>query len=466
LTKFFLDQHGCAKNQVDGEALLAGLCREGYARTLNPAEADLIVINSCGFIEDAKKESLQAVFQARAAYPGAKIVLTGCLARRYAGDFAQGLPEADAVFGDAVALGMALPRVLRGERVVDGGFSLSQEGLPLRQDLLSPPGSAYVKITEGCGNRCSYCAIPAIRGPLRSRSPKDILYEITDLLSRGIREINLVGQDLAVYGTDLAPADGIDSPLSHLLRGISSLQGDFWARLFYLHPGHFPLDILGPIADDRRILPYFDIPFQSGSDPVLRAMHRPGTAAGYIALVEEIRARLAVRPPVFRTTFLCGFPGETEEDAQATERFLRLAAPDWSGAFAFSREDGTPAYSFKKQVPRKTARDRARRLEEIQEEITARKLAAWVGSEQSVLVEELLAAAAPDDDSGPDSAEDSSGAEDFALARAWFQAPEVDGVVVIRREHRAAPLPFRPGDLVRVRITAVRAPDVIAEWME
>jgi ribosomal protein S12 methylthiotransferase len=461
LIKFFLDRHGCAKNQVDGETLIAHLCAEGYERTEDASLADLIVINSCGFVESAKKESLDALFSARKTYPGAKIMLAGCLAERYADVFKDNLPEADGIFGNGnlSRVGDAAKRILDGQRVAESvkltgkESSGDEDGFVFRDDLLSFPGSAYVKISEGCNNRCSFCAIPHIRGNLRSRAQEDILFEMENLLSRGIHEIILVGQDLASYGADFVSATTAfhlekESPLERLISAISLLPGNFWLRLLYMHPDHISPGMFDLFNHDLRILPYFDIPFQSGSDSVLRAMNRKGTAAEYAQLTDTIRERINFRTPVIRTTFLAGFPGETEDDALRTEDFLRRIQPDWSGAFVYSREEDTPAYSMKNRVPKKIAAERKKRLEDIQAEITEKKLAAYTDSEQYVLVEEVF--------------EDTDAC--YAIARTWFQAPDVDGTVVIPfdREDTNLVAAITPGALIKVRITGVRPPGLTA----
>lgn len=447
---FFLDQHGCAKNQVDGELMISLLEKRGLVQTFDAADADFIIINSCGFIKSAKKESLDAVISARATYPNAKIILAGCLAERYAETFKDALPEADAVFGngDISKIDSVVSRLERNERPVE---VYKQQGVCCgeRKTLLGFKGSAFVKITEGCSNHCSFCAIPLIRGELRSRPAKDIVEEIKNLVSRGIVEINLIGQDLAAYGTgkdDDVFSDCKDfslrggkkrSALSLLLEEISRLDSDFRLRLLYIHPDHFNEDILPVMQKDKRILPYFDIPFQSGDDFVIRAMNRKGDAEKYKSLVKKIRT--ALPGAVLRTTFLTGFPGETEANAENSARFLEAIQSEWSGCFSYSREEDTPAYSYKNRVPQKTAEARARKLSEIQHEITRQKLLSYVGEELEVLVEETL-----------------EGDQGLAIGRAWFQAPDVDGNVVVRydRDDDKANSSVQPGKLVRVKVTS------------
>jgi len=471
--RFFIDQHGCAKNQIDGELIAGLLTGAGMVQTFSPEEASLIIVNSCGFIESAKKESLDAVCSIRAAYPGAKILLAGCLAQRYASELEESMPELDGIFGNGKldSVVQAAERILRGERVKE---VYAQEGVcaGARPVLFNYRGSAFVKITEGCSNHCSFCAIPLIRGELRSRTADDIADEIRQLVEGGIYEINLVGQDLAAYGTGAADnvfgdgrtalpvidADGnnlgtaAESGLCRLLRRISGIPGDFAVRLLYIHPDHFNKDIIPVIKSDSRFLRYFDIPFQSGDDRIIRAMNRKGSAASYIALAEMLREELP--GCVLRTTFLTGFPGETSAEADNTCSFLKKLKSDWSGCFPYSREEDTPAYSMKRRVSSREAERRAAELGHIQSEITAAALRKYVGTETDVIVEEIVRA-------------DEGVTDGLAIGRAWFQAPEVDGNVVIRYESElpAESEAVFPGNVVRVRILAVAGVDLDARFL-
>lgn len=433
INRFYLDQHGCAKNQVDGELLIAHLEHLGWELTEDPSDASLIIINSCGFIESAKKESINSLIAARNEYPDTKIVLAGCLSQRYASVFAKDLNEADAIFGNGdlskihEIISSLFPKNQKDYVCVDKPVIVPpQEGVCSgdRIKILNFPGSAYVKITEGCNNCCTFCAIPLIRGSLRSRSIEEICTEIEKLISSGIFEINLIGQDLASYGTGLTEKElfsSVSSPLSRLLLAISQIKGSFWIRLLYIHPDNFPLDILPLIQKDQRILPYFDIPFQSGDEKIIESMNRHSSPNEYVSLVEKIRnacKKSFYEDSAIRTTFLCGFPGETEEAAQNTQDFLRVLNPDWSGCFVYSKEEDTKAYDMKNQVPKKIAKKRMNSLVDIQGAITQKLLSRHVRRQYTVLVEELI--------------EDSQQVEGLAIGRAWFQAPDVDGSCVIR----------------------------------
>ncbi|MCL2443851.1 MAG: 30S ribosomal protein S12 methylthiotransferase RimO, partial [Treponema sp.] len=366
--KYFLDPFGCVKNQVDAENMMSHLNGAGWEAVSDSELADLIIINSCGFIESAKQESINAVLEWRKHYPGKKILLAGCLSQRYAKELPDILPEADGFMGvEDITQIVDKANTWKKESAEPRGFTrIINTG---ERPLLSLPGSAYVKISEGCNNNCSYCAIPLIRGKLRSRSIPEIVDECRALLARGIKELCIIGQDIGAYGadtqdlsrrtksTEVTEKERTNS-LPELLQAISELEGDFWVRLLYIHPDHFPLQILDLMEKDPRFLPYFDIPFQHVSQKILTAMNRKGSgrddpAAHYLKLIETIRARLP--NAVLRSTFLLGFPGETEEDFAALLDFQAKANLDWVGCFAYSREEGTAAYSMKGRVPVKTA---------------------------------------------------------------------------------------------------------------
>ncbi len=448
LTNFYLDQHGCAKNQTDGELIITYLENAGFKQTLNASEADFILVNSCGFINSAKKESIDAVYNIKAAYPKAKIILTGCLAERYSKLMFDSMPELDGVFGNGnlakIADFMKQYKIESSERFIK---TYPQIGIcsASRKTLLNFSGSAYVKITEGCSNHCSFCAIPLIRGEVRSRPTESVVQEIKELVEKGIYEINLIGQDLAAFGLENKES------LPYLLSKISELKGDFVVRLLYIHPDHFTRDIVKEIKKDSRFLHYFDIPFQTGDDDIILAMNRIGPASEYIETISYIKSELP--DAVIRTTFLTGFPGETDKNAENTYNFLKEIRPDWSGCFTYSREEDTPAYSMKPRVPAKVAKARAERLEQLQSSITEENLKKYVGITTDVLIEEIIT-------NNQEVSEDSD--EGLALGRAWFQAPEVDGCVVVRYDltQKRDVEAVKPGNLVSVKIMAVSGVDL------
>jgi ribosomal protein S12 methylthiotransferase len=435
---FFLDHLGCAKNQVDSEIIIASLIEEGWELT-EAGQASVIIINSCGFIGPAKKESIDHFFSARTHYPDAKIIFAGCMAERYGENLKTMLPEADGIFGAGSP-----------ERIVEFVKKFDEERKPVwlpapqftkrvrRTQRLSMTGSAYVKIAEGCNHFCRFCAIPFIKGRVRSKTIEDIIAEIKELIDDGVHEINLVAQDLAGFGSD-NPAGGESLP--QLLRAISALEGNFWVRLLYIHPDHFPFEILDIMEKDTRLLPYFDLPFQHAADPVLKKMGRQGSRENYLSLIAAIRTRFP--DAVIRSTFLLGFPGETESDFQELLTFQQEANLDWAGAFAYSREEDTAAYkeagNRKLAVPAGLAAKRLKIFEERQALITEAKLQRYIGSLQHVLIEESI--------------EESN----LYLARTYACAPEVDGLVIVESEDKLC-----AGDKARVFISGVSGVDLTA----
>jgi ribosomal protein S12 methylthiotransferase len=422
---FYIESLGCAKNQVDSELMIAALQKAGWKLSQSPDDAEVLIVNTCGFISSAKKESIETTLALRGRFRGKKIYMVGCLPVRYGDELAKELPELDGFRGTGDPEGIAGMVCGRPER---------KAGSPLmRTRLLSFPGSAYVKVAEGCNNRCAYCAIPIIRGPLKSRPRDELLPEIRSLFSRGIREIILIAQDLGSYGMDL-PREGKATPLSLLLRDIARLSGEFWVRLLYIHPDRFPRDILPHFSSDPRFLPYFDIPIQHGSPGILEAMGRGNDPRRNLDLIGELRGRL--RRAVIRSTFLVGFPGETDEDFALLRGFQEKAALDWLGVFTYSREEDTPAYRMKGRVPMRIAAQRKALVEKAQLPITERALDARVGMTCDVLVEEQV--------------------KGFSIARSYLQAPDVDGLTVVRGTHE-------PGSLVRVRVIKRNGLDLEAE---
>ena len=417
---FFIESLGCAKNQVDSEYLIADLEAKGLRWVASPEEARIIIVNTCGFITSAKDQSIQTSLSLKDRFPRKKVIMLGCLVQRYGPELEREMGEIDGFVGlnDTGALWRLV------SSAGDGRSGLSETagpGMQPRRRFLSFPGSAYVKVAEGCSNHCSYCAIPLIRGELASRTAWEILEEIRELLRRGVVEIVLIAQDLASYGQDRGRVE-----LVALVKSILRLEGQFWLRLLYLHPDHFPTELLDVAADDPRVLPYFDIPFQHASRAVLTRMGRSGSAETHAELVRDIRARLP--EAVIRSTFLVGFPGETEEDLEALLTFQRDCPLDWVGVFAYSREEGTPAYKLGGRVKKTVAEARRRAVEQAQVGISERLLDRQVGRTLDVLVEEGIKG------------------EKMYLGRGYLHAPEVDGLVVVKAES------LEPGKIYPVRI--------------
>jgi ribosomal protein S12 methylthiotransferase len=430
---YFIDPFGCVKNQVDAETIMGSLNLAGRTSAEDAEDADIIIINSCGFIESAKQESINAVLGWKDKYPDKKIILAGCLAQRYAKDLAESLPEADGLFGNTDLGGI----VETAEKLINTGavesaassnssfqtpnskfstpnstLQIQNSFLPGQRPLLSLPGSAYVKIAEGCNNCCTFCSIPLIRGSLRSRPIPEILAECRSLLDRGIKELCIIGQDLGSYGKDISDNTCL---LPDLLEALSKFEDNFWVRLLYIHPDNFPQPILDIMERDKRFLPYFDLPFQHASEKILAAMNRTWDIKNHLRLITLIRSRLG--DAVIRSTFLLGFPGETDEDFTLLLDFQEKAHLDWLGCFTYSREEDTPAYAMKGQVPRKIATERKRIIEERQISISEQQMDRFVGRTMDVLLEEAV-----DEEDG------------LYLGRLYCQAPEVDGAAVITAE--------------------------------
>lgn len=430
---FYIDQHGCAKNQVDGEEISARLIDAGFSAASSPEDADVIIVNTCGFIEEAKKESIGAIVDLKRRWPEKKVIAAGCLSQRYSEALFSDLPEADGVFGngDLSLIPEAVEKIAHGA----GRILLA----PPQQKVMPPsyyprriffdyPGTSHIKITEGCSNHCSYCAIPLIRGELRSRDRKDIVAEAKALIDKGIYELVLVGQDLGNYGKDIAGR----CMLPELLSSLAEIHENFRLRVLYIHPDHFPYEILPIIKADSRFAPYFDLPFQHASRAVLQRMNRQGSAERYLELIRRIRAELPMS--MIRSTFLVGFPGETEADFAALLDFQSAAQLDWLGTFAYSREEDTPAYSMKNRVPKAVAQKRKALVEEAQVAITAARLKRFVGTQDHFIVEE------------------SFDHDELSIGRGWMQAPEVDGVTLIDAA-------LKPGSVVEARIISVNGVD-------
>ena len=424
--RFFIETLGCPKNAVDSDKVTATLLADGLIAAETPEEADLVVVNTCAFIEAARQESIDTVLAlSDRRRDGARIVVTGCMAERYGDELAEALPEVDAVVGFAGEGDLA--SVLLGRP--SGGV----------RDLLDLPRPAprapwaYVKIAEGCDRACAFCAIPSFRGAQRSRTPESILLESKSLVEGGAYELVLVAQDLASYGRDT----GNPGALAPLLRELDLLRADGLqrVRLLYLYPSEVRDPLISTMLELESVVPYFDLSLQHASAPLLRRMKRWGNGDKFLKAIDGIRA--AEPEAAFRSSFIVGFPGETEQDHSELLDFLRAASLDWAGLFAFSPEEGTAALTLDRTVDEATISERLRECSEIQDPITAALRDSLVGTEAQVLI---------DSTEGGD-----------AVGRTHREAPEIDGVV------RVSEAFARPGALITVRIREAIGPDLIAD---
>jgi ribosomal protein S12 methylthiotransferase len=435
--KIALISLGCAKNLVDSEVMLAGLQDAGFALTAQPGEAEVIVVNTCGFINDAKEESIEAILSA-ARFKEQEcrvLVAAGCLAQRYGGQLLTEIPELDAVVGvnDLHGIEEAVRRVFNGEKAVltAGAYQAPDEAARL---LATPSHTAYLKIAEGCNNRCSYCAIPSIRGPYRSRDRRGVMAEAKNLVASGVKELNLIAQDITLYGQDKTGR----LEIHELLAELSGLPDLKWIRLLYAYPERLDDRLIEAVAENSKVCRYLDLPLQHASDNILRRMGRMLTGDKMLQLLEKIRREI---PGVtLRSSFIVGFPGEREQDFRRLLEFLSAARLERAGFFAYSQEEGTPAASFSGQVGEKSKQERLARAVELQSRIISENNRALVGSVQKVMLDGR-------------SEQDPT----VILARSEGQAPEVDGYLRLRDS--TGPL----GSFVAVRITGFAGVDLLGE---
>jgi ribosomal protein S12 methylthiotransferase len=427
---FWVETLGCPKNAVDSDKVVATLLADGLVPASDPDAADLVVVNTCAFVEAARQESIDTILAlGDSRKDGARLVVTGCMAERYGDELAAALPEADAVVGFA------------GEGSLSASVSV---GLPKVKptgvrDLLELPRSApsvpwaYLKVAEGCDRACAFCAIPSFRGKQRSRTPESIEAEARSLVGNGVAELVLVAQDLAWYGRDA----GEPGSLAPLLRRLDGLRADGLARvrLLYLYPSEVRDPLIATMLELPTVVPYFDLSLQHADARLLRRMKRWGSGDRFLTTIDAIRAQEP--DAAFRSSFIVGFPGEREREHDELLEFLSAAALDWAGFFPFSPEDGTPAASLPDAVDDQLALEWLRECEAVQEPITRAARDALVGQEIDVLVDTV---------------------DDGAIAgRTHREAPEIDGVVHLHAEFA------RPGAIVRAHVTEAIGPDLLAK---
>lgn len=426
---------GCPKNLVDSETMLGLIHEEKYEITNDPSEAEIIIVNTCGFIESAKEESINTILQ-MAEYKKSGsckyIIVTGCLSQRYAEELFNELPEADAIAGVEVydEIGSIIKRVMNGERFImlerskpDVIYTSKETFLP--RILTTPSYTAYLKIAEGCDNCCSYCAIPKIRGPYRSKPMEQVLKEAKALADNGVKELIVVAQDTTRYGEDLP---GSKLLLADLLKELNKIESLKWIRVMYCYPNNFTDELIETFASLDKVCKYVDLPLQHASNRLLASMNRYDTREE----VETLLAKLRKRIPgiVIRTTFIVGFPGETDADFEELKEFVEQQRFENAGVFAYSQEEGTVAGAMPNQIPDEIKQERYHELMALQAQISEEIHKDTEGQTLEVLVEGIE--------------EDGSG---LHYGRSYREAPDIDGLVFIEN-----PGDIKPGCFVKVNI--------------
>ena len=449
---------GCPKNRIDTETMLAGL--EGdYQITSEAEDADVVVVNTCAFVDSAKEESVNTILDMADLKETAqlkKLIVSGCLSQRYAKELSVEMPEIDHLVGtsDLGAVKEILDESRRVEGLVREANSSARAPLPQRIDVSDPVRagfdweqprvntmaghSAYLKIAEGCSNACAFCIIPKLRGPQRSRSIESVVAEAEQLVAQGVVELNLIAQDLTAYGYDLRPR----SNLTQLLEALEAVEGVRWIRLFYAYPRNFPQGLIDHMASSKKVVPYLDMPLQHISDNVLALMKRGTRGETIRKRVGELRT--ALPNLALRTTFIVGYPGETEEDHKQLLEFVREAKFDRLGAFIFSREEGTPSHDLPNQVPEEVKERRYNELMFVQREVSRELNEAMIGREVEVMVERV-----------------SEESDLVVVGRVAQQAPDIDGVTYLGLHEE-----LKAGQLVRGVITQVTDYDLAVELLD
>lgn len=423
---FALISLGCPKNQVDADVMCRRLLAAGHTTTADLSEGDMILVNTCGFIDSAKSEAIENILMAceyKKNNPAVKVVVTGCLAQRYQSQIADEIPEVDGVvgLGSSEAIVAILERIAGGEKVESYG---PKTALPLGGERVvsTPRHYAYLKIAEGCNNCCHYCAIPSIRGPLRSRTVEDCVAEARWLAAQGVKELILVAQDVTAFGDDRG-----ENEICRLLDELQPVEGIEWIRMLYAYPERISDEFIAAMVRNSKVLHYIDIPIQHSVTRVLKSMNRKGDEETIRSAVSRLRA--AMPDITLRTTLIAGYPGETEEEFAQLQQFVREMKFDRLGCFAYSQEEGTVAAKMENQLDEDTKQQRADSIMRIQTGIMAEKQAAMVGRTLRVLCDGL------DEESG------------LYLCRSAGDAPDIDGAVCVRSEE-----PLYPGEFYTVLV--------------
>ena len=432
---------GCDKNRVDAEKMLGLLSGQGWQLTDDELEADVIVINTCCFINEAKEESIRNILEyARCKEEGhcRALICTGCMAQRYAEEIREELPEVDAVVGTTAydRIAEVIQEALRGERsqVMD---DLSRLALPQGERVLTTGGHyAFLKIAEGCDKHCTYCAIPSMRGPYRSVPREILIREAEDLASKGVKELILVAQETTLYGTDLYGR----RCLHELIRDLAQIRGIFWIRVLYCYPEEIYEDLIRCMKTEKKFLHYLDLPIQHANDEILRRMGRRTTREDLKRIIRHLRDEIP--DIVLRTTLITGFPGESREQFEDVCRFINEMEFNRLGVFPYSQEEGTPAARLPDQIDEETKLSRMDELMELQQEIAFDLENEMIGREMDVMIEGQVAG------------------ENAYIARSYGDAPDVDGYVFLNTDETLV-----TGDFARVRITGASDYDLIGELL-
>ncbi len=429
---------GCSKNRVDTEIMMGILKKSGHRLVDSIEGADLVIINTCGFIEDAKIEAIDTIIEMGELKQKGIIdylIATGCLSQRYGQELIREMPELDAVvgIGDFLSIDKVVEEVEDGKKIIlinQPPDKYIEKGFRI---LTTPKGSAYLKITEGCNNRCTYCAIPLIRGKLRSYPLREIIAEAYNLVKDGAKELVLIGQDTASYGKDV----NYEYDLPQLITQLAKIPELEWLRIMYLHPAHLTEKTIEIIAREEKVVPYIDLPIQHRADKILKTMNRKHNSEELINTIDLLRSN--IDNLVLRTTVMVGFPNETERDFNQLYEFIKQNEFDWLGAFKYTAEEGTASYSFPNQINEEIKQERLDRILTLQSKITRRKNVNRLNSKQRVLVSSRVS-------------------PNLYVGRGYFQAPEVDGITMIKTKKV-----LEKGEFVDVVLKAVRNYDMIGE---
>lgn len=433
MTKIALISHGCAKNLVDSELMLGLLSENGYEITLDETDAPIVIINTCSFIHDAEKESVDSILEM--INEGKKVIIAGCLAQKHGEELKKAIPEISALVGttDFTKLISVIKSVETNGEYIEEITKTPEYIYPenIKRQQITMGSSSYIKIADGCNYRCGYCIIPYLRGDYHSRKIEDILSEAKDLVKKGVTEIILIAQDTTGYGIDLYKKP----MLSELLKQLNEIEGLGWIRVMYAYPTQMTDELLDTIANCDKVVKYVDIPLQHSHPDMLKRMNRP--AFDYRPMIENIRKR--VPDVAIRTAFIVGYPGETEEEFEHLYNFVKDMKFNKMGVFEYSREKGTPSYSMKPQITKKVMHERYKKLMELQQGISKKINESFIGKTLPCIIENYT-------DDG------------YVVARTQNDAPEVDGVVYIKTDEQLI-----PGDIENIKITGCDEYDLIGE---